>query len=154
VFFLSYLKFPYICHVLTLITYRFLVLLVEEGLRAQNAIWNFRVPCGHKHLHNNLIFLLLSFHSPAATNTFTIMFFVATFLSQPLNYCDSHNYINNKGNSIAIISLNVRLCDYRAQIPRCNDIIQSDDTYLWIFCTRISVCNVIYNHKLENFENC
>ncbi len=24
---------------------------------------------------------------------------------------------------------NVRLCNYRAQIPRCNDIIQNDDTY-------------------------
>jgi hypothetical protein len=30
--------------------------LVEVGLRAQNRIWNFRVPPGHKQLHNNVFF--------------------------------------------------------------------------------------------------
>jgi len=39
----------------------------------------------------------------------------------------------------SIISFNVKLCNYRAWIPRCNDIIQSDDTYSRIFCMRINV---------------
>jgi hypothetical protein len=66
-------------------------LLLEVGLRAQNAIWNFRVSCGHKHFHNNFFFLLPYFHSPVTTSTFTInFFFLATFFSQPLNYCDNH----------------------------------------------------------------
>ncbi len=29
-----------------------------------------------------------------------------------------------------IISFNIMLCNYKAQIPKCNDIIQSNDTYL------------------------
>jgi hypothetical protein len=48
-----------------------LSLLVEVGLRAQNAIWNFKKPRGHKHLHNKFFFLL-------------------PFFLEPLNYYDSH----------------------------------------------------------------
>jgi hypothetical protein len=44
-------------------------LLVEVGLRAQNAIWNFRVPCD------------------IISNTFKVkIFFLVAFLSQHLNY--------------------------------------------------------------------
>jgi hypothetical protein len=38
--------------------------LVGVGLKAQNAIRNFRAPCGHKHLHNTFFFLMPSFHIP------------------------------------------------------------------------------------------
>jgi hypothetical protein len=45
----------------------------------------------HKHFHNKFIFLLLSFHSLVVTSTFTIFKKkLATFFSQPLNYCDNH----------------------------------------------------------------
>jgi len=57
--------------------------LVEVGLRAQITIWNFIVPLGHRHLHNNLVFLLLLFQSP---------WIVVTVI----------NYIDNKKNLITI----------------------------------------------------
>ncbi len=58
-------------------------LLVEVNLKAQNAIWNFRSPCDHKHLHNNFFFLWPSFHSP---------WIIVTII----------NYIDNKRNSMVI----------------------------------------------------
>jgi len=47
--------------VFPLFIYLFICLLVKVGLRAQNAIWNFRAPHDHKHLHNNFFSCCLPF---------------------------------------------------------------------------------------------
>jgi hypothetical protein len=49
---------------------------VKVGLSAQNAIWNFRVPCDRKHLHNIYIYFLSVFHSPVVTSTFIIYIYI------------------------------------------------------------------------------
>jgi hypothetical protein len=93
------------------------------------------MPSFHIHVATNtftiiFFFLMPSFHIHVATSTFTInYFFLLLSFHSPWIIVTIINYIDNKRNSITMISFNVRLCNYRAQIPSCNHIIQSDDTY-------------------------
>ncbi len=77
-------------------------LLVEVGLRAQNAICNFRMPCDHKHIQNKLFFLMPSFHSPVVASIFTKKKILLPFFHSPWIIVIIINYINNKRNSISI----------------------------------------------------
>jgi hypothetical protein len=63
----------------------------EIGKRAQNAIWNFRAPRDHKHLHNKLFFFVVFFSQPCGhKHLHNKFYFLSIFFSQPLNYCDNH----------------------------------------------------------------
>ncbi len=76
--------------------------LVEVDLKAQNAIWNFRTPHDHKHLHNNFFSYYLPFTAlwPQALSQY--IFVLLPSFHGPWIIVTIINYIDNKRNSIAI----------------------------------------------------
>ncbi len=78
--------------------------LVEVGLRAQNAIWNFRVPRVHKHFPIKFLFLGAFLSQPCDHKHFQkkIFFILLPSFHSPWINVTVINYIDNKRNSIAI----------------------------------------------------
>jgi len=78
--------------------------LVEVGLKAQNAIWNFRVPRDHKHFPTKFLFLGAFLSQPCGHKHFfkKIFFILLPSFHSPWINVIVINYIDNKRNSIAI----------------------------------------------------